>query len=235
MIRAILFDKDGTLTDFRATWEAWMPGMIADLARASGQDAHVIARGFGFDLAAGTIRPDGLFVTAPGHVVAARIAELIGWRPRDVSAWLGPRTAEVPQVPVDGLPALMRRLRSAGLTLGVLTNADTAEAAHHLERIGVRDAISRIIGCDSGFGAKPDPRGAADFADALGLRRAEVLMVGDGTTDIAAARGAGLPVIGVLTGTLDAATLSCETDAVLPDVTHLPEWLATRGLAIPAA
>ena len=33
MIRAILFDKDGTLTDFRATWEPWMGVMIRDLCR----------------------------------------------------------------------------------------------------------------------------------------------------------------------------------------------------------
>lgn len=235
MIRAILFDKDGTLTDFRATWEAWMPTMIGELARASGADAEVIARSFGFDLRRGRIEATGLFVTAPGHVVAAHVARQIGWRPDALSAWLAPRSAEVPQVPIRGLAELMGRLRDAGLTLGVLTNADEAEAMRHLERMGIAGMMSRVIGCDSGFGAKPDPRGAADFADGLGIARSAALMVGDGATDIAAGQGAGLPVVGVLTGTLDRAALARQTVAVLPDVTALPDWLAERGTAMPAA
>ena len=235
MIRAILFDKDGTLTDFRATWERWMPGMIHDLSAASATPAAAIAEGFGFDLPTGRILPDGLFVTAPGHVMTARVADIVGWPDDRLARWMGPRAARVAQVAVPGIAPLLSRLRAAGLLLGVLTNADEAEAWRHLRDMGAAPHLHRVIGCDSGFGAKPDPRGAADFVDRLGLDRSEVALVGDGMTDMLAARGAGLQAVAVLTGTLDRATLAEHAGTVLPDVLHLTDWLAGQGVVVPPA
>lgn len=229
MIRAILFDKDGTLTDFRATWEPWMPGTIHALAAESGADVATVGDAFGFDFRAGRIRADGRFVTATGAETGAEVARAIGWETARLLDWLEPRSSVVVQVAVPGLPRLMARLSDAGLRLGVLTNADRVEAARHLERLGVAPYLSRVIACDDGFGAKPDPRGAADFADAAGLSRDAVLLVGDGLADLAAARGAGLRAVAVLTGTQDADALR-EAEAVLPDVTHLPGWLTANGL-----
>jgi phosphoglycolate phosphatase len=53
-LRGILFDKDGTLFNFVATWGRWSRALIADL---SGDDARLrddLARALGFDLASGT-------------------------------------------------------------------------------------------------------------------------------------------------------------------------------------
>lgn len=231
MIRAILFDKDGTLTDFRATWEPWMAGMIRDLARAGGVAPEGIADDFGFDLSTDTIPPDARFVTAPGYVANRLVCDRIGWDLAQLDAWLAPRVSTVEQVIVPGAVATLRALAKTGLPLGVLTNASEAKAVRHLTHMGVHDVISRVIGHDSGFGAKPDPRGAADFADALGFARADVLLVGDGMTDMDAARGAGLPAVGVLTGTLDRAALAPHARTVLADVTHLPDWLTLRDVS----
>ncbi|WP_299649302.1 HAD family hydrolase [uncultured Jannaschia sp.] len=233
MIRAILFDKDGTLTDFRATWEAWMPETIYALARASGADPAEIAESYGYDLQGGRIAADGLFVTATGDTVARAVGKRIGWPADRLAAWLAPRQAAVEQVAVPGLADLLGRLKRAGLALGVLTNADAAEAQAQLSRLQLAPHLDRIIGCDSGYGAKPDPAGAAAFADELGLKRETVVLVGDGLTDMAAARGAGLRAVAVLTGTLDRTRLAEHAEAVLPDVTHLPQWLATQGVPIP--
>lgn len=228
MIRAILFDKDGTLTDFRATWEPWMAGMIRDLAEASQSDAEGIADDFGFDLSTDSIPPDARFVTAPGYVTVDLVAARIGWERARLNSWLGPRSDAVTQVMVPGTGDALARMTAMGLSFGVLTNATAAGADRHLQHMGLRSYFDRVIGYDSGFGPKPDPRGAADFADALGLAREEVLLVGDGMTDMEAARGAGLPAVGVLTGTLDRDALRPHALDVLPDVTHLPDWLAGR-------
>lgn len=229
VIRAILFDKDGTLTDFRATWEPWMAGMIRDLAQASGAKAETIADGFGFDLTTDTIPATARFVTAPGYVTVNTVAQSIGWPPARLSSWLAPRSSQVEQVVVPGAVETLAALSAAGLVLGVLTNADEAEAMRHLDHMGATPHLHRVIGHDSGFGAKPDPRGAADFADRLGLARAQVLLVGDGFTDMDAAEGAGLMAVGVLTGTLDRPALAPRARAVMPDLTHLPTWLRTEG------
>ncbi|MEM7490486.1 MAG: HAD family hydrolase [Pseudomonadota bacterium] len=229
MIRAILFDKDGTLTDFRATWERWLGGTLRELAAATGTDAADLGDAIGYDMAADRIRPGGMFVTAPGHHSSAALAPLVGWPVARMDEWLGGRIMTVPQVPVVPAGPLLADLAARGLRLGVLTNAEEAEAAHSLAALGATPYLDRVIGSDSGYGAKPDPRGARAFAEGFGLDPGEVAMVGDGMTDMAAARGAGLVAVGVLTGTLDRAALAPHAEAVLDSVAELPAWLDARG------
>lgn len=229
VIRAILFDKDGTLTDFRATWEGWMAVTVSALSQESGMSAGVVGGAFGYDVVRRRILSDGLFVTAPGDVTAAAVARAIGWEARRVADWLAVRSRGVRQVAVPGAASMLGRLAASRLPLGVLTNATLVEAERSLSELGLRHMIGRVIGCDSGFGAKPDPRGAADFADRLGLTRSEVLLVGDGLADLEAARGAGLRAVAVLTGTQAAEALD-GAEAVLPDVSHLPVWLEAQGV-----
>ena len=227
MIRAVLLDKDGTLTDFRATWEAWLGEAVPALAAASRADADLVAAAFGYDRALSRIAPGAPFVTAPESVTALGVALAVGWTDARAARWIAARARDVPQVPVPGAARAVAEIAAHGIPVGVLTNARQVEAERQLRSAGILEHLVRVIGCDSGYGAKPDPRGAAAFADALGIARAEVVLVGDGLPDIAAARGAGLRALGVLTGTLDAAALlAAGAEAVLRDVSHLPRWLA---------
>ena len=229
MIKAILFDKDGTLTDFRATWEPWLARVVPDFAAAADADADDVAAAFGFDLATGRLAADSPYVTAPGQIISQDVASRTGWTVDAVEAWFHPRTADVEQVDVPGVSTLFDDLLRQGYRVGVLTNAAEADARHHLREMGLLDRLDALIGYDSGFGAKPDPAGAADFAARFDLAPDEVVFIGDGDTDIAAGRGAGLHVIGVLTGTMSRSDLAPLCDAILPDVTSLPGWLAARA------
>jgi phosphoglycolate phosphatase len=64
------------------------------------------------------------------------------------------------------------------------------------------------------------------FADALGLDPARVVMVGDSLHDLHAGAAAGMATVAVLTGLAIEAELSPHADVVLPDIGHLPGWLA---------
>lgn len=225
MIRAILFDKDGTFTDFRKTWEGFIPGAIRALGRDSGAEVEALAVAIGVDMTTGRILPNGRFVTASNLETAQAMVPVTGWDLDQIMGWWRPRVVAVPQVAVTDLPPYLAALRGRGLSLGILSNADEAEARDHAAELGALPFLDRVIGCDSGYGAKPAPEGAAAFADDFGLARDQVLMVGDGMTDMLAARGAGLRAVAVTTGTLSAEALAPHAEAVLPDITHLPHWL----------
>ena len=223
MIRAVLFDKDGTLTDFRATWEVWLSGAAADLAAWAGVPREAVAGAIGLD-AAGRLTDDAPFVTGTSAQALARLARATGRAPQEIASRAFARPAPPPRAAGDP-PATLAQLRDMGLRLGVLTNAGRAEAEADLAALGVAHLLDGLVACDDGHGAKPDPAGARAFARDMGLPPAEVLVVGDGHTDQEAAAGAGMPFVGVLTGTRGADGFP-GARAVLASIDALPDWLA---------
>ena len=232
VIEAILFDKDGTLTDFRRTWDGWLGRTLRHLGRESGAEPAALAGALGYDLAAGRMAPGGLFSTASSNESACALAAVIGWPADRVAAWWSEAARHVAQVPVGDAPRLLDRLRARGLRLGVLTNDERAAALRHLGHLGVLDRLDGIVAADDGHGPKPAPDGALAFARAVGVPPGAVLVVGDGFTDRDAARGAGMRFAAVLTGT-QAAEAFAGADAVLADIEALPAWLdGAAGAAV---
>jgi len=107
-----------------------------------------------------------------------------------------------------------------------MTNDTEYGARAHLGAAGVLERFDFIAGFDSGHGAKPAPGPLLAFARAVSVAPDRVVMVGDSTHDLIAGRRAGMACIGVLTGTALAEDLAPFADAVLPDIGHLPGWLA---------
>lgn len=93
---------------------------------------------------------------------------------------------------IPGAPACLRRLRDAGLRLGIVSNSD-GRCAQALERAGLRDFVELVV--DSGVVgvAKPDPAIFEYALEPLGLAPDETWYLGDTVAyDAAAADDAGL-------------------------------------------
>ena len=98
----------------------------------------------------------------------------------------------------------------------------------HLQETGILGLFDFIAGSDSGFGGKPAPGMLNAFVRATGLDPARVAMVGDSLHDLSAGRAAGMRTVAVLTGIAPAQVLAPLADVVLPDISHLPDWLAAQ-------
>jgi phosphoglycolate phosphatase len=126
-------------------------------------------------------------------------------------------------VSLPGMAVTLSALRARGLVLGVATNDTAAGLAASLDRCDLLHNFDFTAGCDSGFGAKPEPQVILAFAAAHGLALNEIAMVGDSTHDMETARRAG-PVlrVAVLSGTGTRADLAPQADVVLDSVCDLP-------------
>lgn len=225
-IQAILFDKDGTLFDFRATWDGWAGAMIRELAKGDTALIERLAAAIRFDLGAGGLAADSPVIAGTNAEVATLLASALPGRdPVALERHLARAAEAAPLVPAAPLAPLLETLRGAGLRLGVMTNDSESVAEAHLARAGVRAAFDFVAGADSGHGAKPDPGPLLAFARSLALTPGAVAMVGDSTHDLLAARAAGMVPLGVLTGPAGAEELSPLARTVLPDIGHLPAWL----------
>jgi phosphoglycolate phosphatase len=227
-IRGIVFDKDGTLLDYAATWgpinraaalvasggDAAGAARLLALAGGDPSTGHALADSL---LAAGTTAEIAAAWAAAGSPLAA--AELTETLDRLFQSGVGSA------VPVMDLSGLFARLKRRGLRLGVASSDSGAAVAATAERFGFAEHADFFAGYDSGHGVKPGPGMVAGFCRATGIEPGAVAVVGDNSHDIEMGRavGAGL-VIGVLTGTGTAATLAA-ADAVLDSIADLERFL----------
>ena len=232
-IRAVLFDKDGTLFEFAASWRG-VVGAILD--RLAGDDyvlRHRLGALGGYDVATGRFAAGSPIVAGATEEVAALWAPLLpGLTVEQIERLSNEaaRTIGGPQLaPAADLPTLLTRLRRRGLALGVATHDAEASARFHLAAVDALEHFDFVAGYDSGWGLKPGPGMVLAFALAARVDPAEIVMVGDSVHDMGAARAAGAAAVAVLTGPAGPDDLAPHADVVLASIADLPDWLAARG------
>lgn len=231
-IKGILFDKDGTLFDFQATWNAWAHAALLDLAGNNTEAAAELGALIGYDFARRVFDVDSVVIAGTTQEIVAQLSKGVPQlSPNDLLARLDAKAAATPQVEAVPLRPLMAELSAGGYRLGVATNDSEAPARAHLASVGLESAFDFIAGYDSGYGGKPDPGMCQAFAAQMGLVPDACVMVGDSRHDLLAGQSAGMRTIGVLTGMADAATLAPLATDILPSIGALPGWLATRPSA----
>lgn len=224
-IKGLLFDKDGTLFDFHATWGSWTAGFIRDMA-GFGADPARLSAAMGFDLETQSFDPESAVIAGtPDDTIDAVMAALPELGRDQVSRHIIESSAAAPLAEAVPLAPFLDDLLARGLILGVATNDAEDVAESHLNAAGVRDRFAFVAGYDSGHGAKPAPGMQRAFLAQSGLAPAQVAMVGDSTHDLISGQRAGMITIGVLTGTAPRPVLTPHATVVLDDIGQIPAWL----------
>lgn len=228
-ISAAIFDKDGTLFDFNATWSAWCRQVISAEAGDNPLLTRKLAEVLGFDLETGAFAPESIVI---GHTTGEVADAMLPFLPETDFASLMNRLnragIEAPQAPAADLAALVAALRARDLKIGVATNDSEAPARAHLAQAGVGDSFDFIAGYDSGFGGKPAPGQLLAFAAAFDLAPETCVMVGDSLHDLHAAKAAGMIPVAVLTGIATSDVLAPHAAVVLGSVAELPAWIDSQ-------
>lgn len=127
--------------------------------------------------------------------------------------------------PYPGCEAMLDRLEQEGCTLAVVTNKFENFAIRLLEQIGMLDRFATVIGGDTlGPGRnKPAPDPILEMIARCG--GGPSAFVGDTTTDVNAARAAGVPCVAVGFGFNDRAAHELGADSVIHHFDELTEAL----------
>jgi len=139
---------------------------------------------------------------------------------------------------VPGAVDTLERLARSGLRLGLATGVNPRLLREViLPRLGFRNVFHTILtSYDVADPAEQKPNAAflRRVMAALEVGPDETVYVGDGPTDVQMAQAAGVEVVAVLTGYLTRAEAEAMgADAVLEDVTALPEWLTRiKGITL---
>ena len=231
MIKGILFDKDGTLFDFNATWGGWTRQMLLGEVGDDPEKFDALAEVMGFDPVNERFLPGSVVIASTVHETAqAMLTVLTDIDKEALVARMRDAASAVIQQEATPLIPYFQDLKAANLRLGIATNDAEVPAVAHLERAGIREQFDFIAGYDSGHGAKPGPGQMDGFCNHTNLPPDECIMVGDSLHDLEAGRAAGMMTIGVLTGPAPREELAPMADHVLPNIADIPGWLRSQNL-----
>ena len=186
-IRGVILDIDGTLINSNdAHARAWMDA-FASFGLTVPFDQVRRSIGMGGDklmpLVSGIEEESEL-----GEQIASRRAELF-------------KTRYLPEIqPLNGTRELIERFLEEGLVLAVASSAKKDELTPLLERAGVHELIEKRTSSDDAENSKPDPDIVAAALKRMKVPAAEAIMLGDTPYDIAAAKRAGIEIVGVESG-----------------------------------
>lgn len=230
-IKGVLFDKDGTLIDFHATWHGVADQMALEAADGDRTRADLLMEMAGYDPNAQRFRSDSIAAAGTNaDIVDLWHPELDRDRRRERIAYFDRVTAIEGATRAVAVPRVIEAItvmRAAGMRLGVATNDSTEGAEKTLVSLGVAQMFDAVYGYDAVANPKPAGDVVTAFADMAGLKVTQVAMVGDNRHDLEAGRaaGAGL-VVAVLSGTGTREKLAPLADVVLESVADLPDYLA---------
>ncbi|MFF2481686.1 HAD family hydrolase [Paenibacillus sp. NPDC058071] len=209
-IEGILFDKDGTLMDFIHTWGHWgdcllarFSGLLEErglsplpmkdslLGTIGAEHGEIIDYDRNGPLAMGTIEEQIAILTWQGYQAGLSWAEAKEMVYASKSyADRSLNEARQARLLPDLVPFL-KKCRTNGLKLAVVTADDTEPAIRHLEWLGIRDYFSACVGNDVVGRGKPFPDMAELACRELGLSCSQVAVIGDTNGDMRMAKAAG--------------------------------------------
>jgi HAD superfamily hydrolase (TIGR01509 family) len=186
MLKALIFDMDGTLTHSDPVHLKAFVKILAPEGVRMDEDVYrstVIGR-----------TNDAIFASLLPHLTAEEHGELAERKEETF------REMASDLKPLDGLGRLLDWADARGLRLGLVTNAPVLNAQHMLEALGIAERFAVRITIDDVARGKPDPLPYLTALERLGITPDEALVFEDSPSGMRAAKAAGIFGFGILTG-----------------------------------
>ena len=210
-IKAVLFDKDGTMSRSEPHLLSLATKRLRHCLRLGGASceeelAQLLAKAYGLHLAEDSLDPAGITaVAARDHnLISTAVALSLvghGWPESLALAEETFRLADLDTSPgvsgaptTEGVVELLMGLRQRGVRCAVISNDDLPGIQDFLSEHGLSGHIAAIWSAER-LPRKPDPQAVHQLCDALGVSPSSCALIGDANSDLRMARAAGVAVV----------------------------------------
>ncbi len=181
VLKAVLFDMDGTLVDSIPAWHRTF-----NQARASQGMGPVTMEAFCQDILGQSTQQD-IARYFPDLVVEELLGLYDKFFPDNIShVRIFPNTLDV-----------LKDLDDMGLKKGIVTNTPRKLMMLTLSTIGIEDRFDVLIGGNDVSTGKPDPEMINNALEVLSVAADEAILVGDTVADIKAGSNSGVRTVGI--------------------------------------
>lgn len=202
MIRAVLFDLDGTLLDSAPD----LVGALNEL-RQRNQLPALAVKDMQAHVSRGAV---GLLQAGMPH---GKAAQFNAWREEFLSIY-ALRTFERSRL-YDGAAELLSFLETTGISWGIVTNKPGYLTHPIVDAAGLGDTVSVVVCGDTLAQSKPHPAPVLHACEKIGVEPSLTLFVGDDCRDIEAGLAAGVHTCAALYGYGSAELLLADNRALL--------------------
>ncbi|MBE6643267.1 MAG: HAD family hydrolase [Ruminococcaceae bacterium] len=235
-IKAVIFDKDGTLMDFESFWVTVSSYAIEDIKKVTGVTDVSVEEALGYlDVKDGIADINGILAQDPYPVMGRAINTCFakyGCRLTDgemteltISAYHKNVEKGIINPACGDIVGIMKRLKNNGIHLAVITTDDPYDTKKCLTALGIYDYFDEIYTDDGVMPPKPDPYCLEMFLKKYGLEKNEVIMIGDTLNDVNFARNGGIKVGGVAKNKNNRKILEEKADFVMTDISEIFDHL----------
>ena len=231
-IKAIVFDKDGTLLDFDSFWvpvARLATERVLSACGASQALCEPILEAIG--VKNGITHVDGMLCKGDYEDLYYVYRDLIADAGTDVDGEdlkhylvdaYHSALGEGRLVPTcDNLYGVLTELKRLGYGIGLITSDDRRGAELCLKGLGIYELFDEILCSDRSHPPKPDPYYMYEFCRRGGFKPSEVVMVGDSLADMLFGRNSGAYTVGVASCTENADFIRPYADTVVHDVSEI--------------